>query len=59
VCRPEHESWQESDPFTGGNERLCHLAVVDPVSDVRVETGVAAAAVDHAEAGAVRTEVSQ
>ena len=59
MCRLEHEPWQESDPFSGGNERLCHLAVVDAIGDVRVEAGVAAAAVDHAEARAVGAEVSQ
>jgi hypothetical protein len=42
-----------------GNERLRHLAVVDPVGDARVEARFAAAAVDHAEAGAVGAEVSQ
>jgi quercetin dioxygenase-like cupin family protein len=59
VCRPEHEPWQECDAFSGGDERLCHLAVVDAIGDVRVEARVAAAAVDHLEAGAVGSEVSQ
>jgi hypothetical protein len=42
-----------------GDERLCHLAVVDAIGDVGVEAGVATAAVDHAEAGAVGPEVSE
>ena len=59
MCRPQHESWQESDPLSRCHERLGHLAIVDAIGDVRVETLVAAAAVDHAEAGAVGPEVSQ
>jgi len=59
VCRAEPEPWQECDPFSGGDERLRHLAVVDAIGDVRVEARVAAAAVDHPEAGAVGSEVSQ
>ena len=42
-----------------GDERLCHLAVVDAVGDGRVEAGFAAAPVDHPEAGAVGAGVSQ
>src|SRR5207253_3276572 len=59
VRRSEHEAREERDPFSGGDERLCHLAVVDAIGDVRVEAGVAAAAVDHAEARAVSAEVSK
>src|SRR5439155_18195797 len=59
MCRAEHEPGQESDPFSGGDERLRHLAVVDAIGDVRVEARLAAAAVDHPEAGAVGCEVSQ
>jgi len=44
VCRAEHEPWQECDPFSGSDERLRHLAVVDAIGDVRVEARVAAAA---------------
>lgn len=55
----EHDAWEESDSFARGDERLCHLAVVDAIDDFGVEAGVAAASVDHAEAGAGGAEVSQ
>ena len=59
VGRPQHEPGKQGDPLSRGDQCLGHLAVVDAVDNGGVDAGVATAAVDHAEAGAVGAEVPQ